>query len=107
MQTNTWLHAELYLKKSLVIFEIVKHPNQYMVLESLSHLYMKKAEFDNLFSYKETDIYRRQSIRCLYRALEIINLHFNLFSYHTRRVQKEIHDMHRTIYPQSNTSVKM
>src|SRR5205814_9867793 len=55
-------NAEVYLTKTLKVFEKHKHPDVYMVLEVLSELYLKKAEeTQKQIQATDTELFKIQS----------------------------------------------
>lgn len=80
--------AENFLQRSLEIFQKNQHPESYTVLEILTDLYMKKSmQAANKGGIQHSQAFKKQAIRYLQQALEIVKTHFPEDSPHIQRIQ--------------------
>jgi tetratricopeptide (TPR) repeat protein len=83
---NSLTVAESYLKKSLKIFERNSHPDNYMVLEALADLCLKKF-IDKAIDPQQQVNLKNQALTYLTQSQEIIKAYFPKDSPHTIRLQ--------------------
>ena len=80
--------AESILQNALKILQKNKHPNQYLILENLAEIYLKKSFIAKETNHTEQAQYlKKQAISYLEKALEIMLLHFPKNSPHIIRIQ--------------------
>ena len=80
--------AEVFLKRSLCIFEKINHPDRYRVLESLAFIYEQKTiEAGKNEQLKQTAILKGQAIQYLSQALAITQTEFSHESAHVKRIK--------------------
>jgi tetratricopeptide (TPR) repeat protein/DNA-binding CsgD family transcriptional regulator len=86
--------AEEYMQRANKIVQQTKHTDMYIVLESLSNLYVKKGEHaakEKDFLVKEE--YTQKAKKCLSEALDIAKDRFPAESEHIKRIAKKFNKL--------------
>lgn len=83
--------AEALFHKALTIFEANKHPEEFIVLEDLAELYIKRlAQAENEKCYLQAQDLKGHAIACLNKSLKIIEMHLREDSPHIKRIKRKI-----------------
>ena len=88
---NNFKTAEDILQKALQIIQWKKHPDVYMILESLADLYLKKAKIQIDKEHKQqSQNLKTQAIDYLKQALKIVKTHYPKNFRHIMRIQEKL-----------------
>ncbi|MBX9786885.1 MAG: tetratricopeptide repeat protein [Alphaproteobacteria bacterium] len=83
--------AEVYLREASQVFEKHKHPYNYMALEALAELYLKKHSHEKKNGdIQQAQSYKNQSINYLNQALEIVKTNFPEDSPHIAEISLKL-----------------
>jgi tetratricopeptide (TPR) repeat protein len=83
--------AETCFKKASKIFEKNHHPHNYMVLEALADLYLKKSLQEALKkNFSEASHLKNQAIECLNQSLRILSTYFPENSSHIQKIKNKL-----------------
>ena len=70
-----------------------KHSKSYTCLESLSDLYLKKAQLINKADIQKSDDFKKKAADYLKQALEMVEIYFSKNSYHAIRIQEKLKNL--------------
>ncbi len=80
--------AEKLIKEALEVFQKNEHSESYMCLESLAEIYMiKSSESHKSQDINQSNIFKRQAVDCLKKALGIIEIYYPEDSPHITRIE--------------------
>ncbi len=84
-------NAEAAFIRASEIFEKNKHPANYMALEGLAELYLKKSTYEEKKGdTRHSKVFKVQAIEFLKKSLEIIKIYFPEDSSYIKRIQNKV-----------------